>query len=256
MIAFTRILSGLALLAAAGAASAANVIVTAKSNFTFSPSNVTINVGDTVTFKNGGGLHNVVSNSTGNVFRCANGCQGAGGNGAPSDDPWQAVVTFSNPGTVQFFCELHGAAGQGMAGTITVNGTAPGFTLGPALSGNWYNPAQNGHGFQFEVLKDPAGFATVFWFVFDNNGNQAWISGAGQIDGNKLVVSAARRLGAKFPPNFNTDEAVGTPWGTLSFTFSDCTHGHVDWTSTDASFTATGGMDIERLTQVAGTTCP
>jgi hypothetical protein len=130
------------------------------------------------------------------------------------------------------------------------------FVLGPGLSGNWYDPAQNGHGFQFEVLKEPAGFATVFWFVFDDNGRQAWISGAGQIDGSTLVVSAARRLGAKFPPNFHTDEAVGTPWGTLRFNFSDCSHGHVDWTSTDPAFTPSGGMDLQRLTTLAGTTCP
>jgi hypothetical protein len=96
----------------------------------------------------------------------------------------------------------------------------------------------------------------VFWFVFDNNGNQAWISGVGQINGNKLVMDSARRLGAKFPPNFVTADAVGTPWGTLTFTFTDCTHGHVDWTATDPAFTPTGSLDIERLTQVAGTTCP
>jgi plastocyanin len=237
----------------AGLASAENFTITAKSNLTFSPANITINVGDTVTFKNGGGFHNVKSSSAGNAFRCAKGCDGAGGSGEPSDDAWTSVVTFNNPGSVQYLCEVHGAS---MGGTITVNGTAPGFTLGPGLSGNWYNPQQSGHGFQFEVLKDPVGFVTVFWFVFDNNGNQAWISGVGQINGNKLVMDSARRLGAKFPPNFVPTEAVGSPWGTLTFTFTDCTHGHVDWTSTDAAFTPTGSLDIERLTQVAGTTCP
>ena len=63
-------------------ASAANHIVTAQSNFTFSPSDLTIAAGDTVTFKNGGGFHNVKSDPGAvTMFRCANGCDGAGGNG-------------------------------------------------------------------------------------------------------------------------------------------------------------------------------
>jgi plastocyanin len=42
-------------------ASAADHVVTALSNLTFSPNNLTIAAGDTVTFRNGGGLHNVTS---------------------------------------------------------------------------------------------------------------------------------------------------------------------------------------------------
>ena len=130
------------------------------------------------------------------------------------------------------------------------------FALGPGLSGNWNNTAQDGHGFQFEVLKEPAGIVTVFWFVFDNNRNQAYIVGAAAIDGNKIVMNAGRRLGARFPPNFLSADAVGAPWGTLTFTFTDCDHGHVEWTTTDPAFNASGGMDLQRVTQLAGTTCP
>lgn len=246
------LIGGLVLLACAGVASAANVIVTA-SNFKFTPNVVSINKGDTVTFRNsGGGFHNVAS-AAGN-FRCANGCDGAGGNGDPAGNNWSATVTFNTAGTFDFGCEPH--ATMGMTGSITVNDTAPAFTIGPALSGNWRNPAQDGHGFQFEVLKAPAGVATVFWFVFDNNRNQAYITGVGVIEGNKIVMDSGRRLGAKFPPNFVATDAVGVPWGTLTFTFSDCDHGHVEWVTTDPAFSPSGGMDIERLTQVAGTTCP
>src|SRR5688572_13858547 len=42
-------------------ASAANFVVTANPNLTFSPSSITINAGDTITFRNGGGFHNAVS---------------------------------------------------------------------------------------------------------------------------------------------------------------------------------------------------
>ena len=112
-------------------ASAANHVVTAQSNLTFSPSNLTIDAGDTVTFQNGGGIHNVVSDP-GSVtsFRCANGCDGAGGNGNLSGASWSATVTFPTAGTIGYFCQAHGApGGSGMSGTITVNAVAV-----PALS--------------------------------------------------------------------------------------------------------------------------
>jgi plastocyanin len=107
-----------------GAALAANHTVTARSDLTFSPSSLTITAGDTVTFKNGGGFHNVASDP-GSVtsFRCANGCDGAGGNGNLSSAAWSATVAFPTAGTVGYFCEAHGSSGGvGMSGTITIQG--------------------------------------------------------------------------------------------------------------------------------------
>ena len=95
---------------------AADHTVEARPNNTFSPSNLTIEVGDTVTFVNTGGLHNVEADD--GSFRCAEGCDGQGGNGNPSSSAWSATVTFNNPGTVDYFCEVH--VGFGMTGTIVV----------------------------------------------------------------------------------------------------------------------------------------
>src|SRR4051794_10367020 len=48
----------------------------------FDPPNQTVNVGDTITWVNlGGAQHNVHADD--NSFRCANGCDGNGGNGTP-----------------------------------------------------------------------------------------------------------------------------------------------------------------------------
>ena len=33
---------------------------------------------------------------------------------------WSATVAFPTPGTIGYFCEVHGAPGQGMFGTINV----------------------------------------------------------------------------------------------------------------------------------------
>lgn len=88
----------------------------------FTPQTATINAGDTVTFINRGGMHNVVADD--GSFRCALGCDGDGhnGNGHASSANWTASVTFDKPGTVGYFCEIHGAPGMGMYGTIIVTG--------------------------------------------------------------------------------------------------------------------------------------
>jgi plastocyanin len=89
----------------------------------FNPQTITIDSGDSVTFINKGGFHNVVADD--GSFRCARGCDGDGngGSGAPSSSLWIASITLNTPGTVGYFCEIHGAPGVGMYGTIIVRGT-------------------------------------------------------------------------------------------------------------------------------------
>ena len=79
---------------------------------------MTIDVGDSVTFTNASGFHNVLSDKGAvTAFRCANGCDGAGGDGNPAGPGWSATVTFPTIGAAPYHCEVHGA---GMAGTITI----------------------------------------------------------------------------------------------------------------------------------------
>lgn len=107
-------------LVAPPSAAAANFPVRVISN-AFIPRNLTIQVGDSVTWTNEGVLHNVRAED--GSFRCANGCDGEGGNGAPASTPWVVTLTFDEPGVVPYFCESHGLPGNiGMAGTIRVEG--------------------------------------------------------------------------------------------------------------------------------------
>lgn len=91
----------------------------------FTPATLTITTGDTVTFINKGGLHNVVAND--GSFRCSHGCKGdaQGDTGAPSSSFWVVSLTFTQVGTIGYYCEIHGTPGQGMFGTITVQATTP-----------------------------------------------------------------------------------------------------------------------------------
>jgi plastocyanin len=112
------------LLALPMAAFAVDHPVSALTNLTFSPATINARIGDTVTFSNVGspaGFHNVRSDGPTMTFRCANGCDGAGGNGAPSSTNWTSTITLTTAGTITFYCEIHGGPnGSGMAGTINV----------------------------------------------------------------------------------------------------------------------------------------
>ena len=100
-------------------------VIVGGQGLTFSPQTIDINAGDTVTFLNFGGVHNVVADD--GRFRCAHGCDndGHGGNGGATGQLWSVSVVFPNAGTVGYFCETHGTPGTGMFGTIHVLGAAP-----------------------------------------------------------------------------------------------------------------------------------
>ena len=104
---FTRrmglILVVLALAATAGA-TVHNVTV---SNFQFSPANLTVAQGDTVTWTNSGGFHNVHHNATPSLFGCAEG-----------NAPWTYSFAFNVPaGSYPYICQVHPSQ---MNGTVTV----------------------------------------------------------------------------------------------------------------------------------------
>jgi plastocyanin len=155
----------------AAMAPAANHVVTASPNFTFSPSNLTIAAGDTVTFRNGGGFHNVASDP-GSVtsFRCANGCDGAGGDGDLSNASWSATVAFPTAGTIGYYCEAHGSAGGGgMAGRIIVR-AAP-----APVTAHWsdFNGDFNGDGRSDILWRNGSTGANAIWFSANSTTAQA-----------------------------------------------------------------------------------
>ncbi len=109
------LLAGLGL--AAPLALAVDQTVTATSSNEFIDTNVSVTVGDTVTWNNGGGSHNVRFDD--DSFE-----QPAD----PQSDNWTVSRTFNSAGTFRYYCELHGAEnGMGMSGTVTVSpgGTSP-----------------------------------------------------------------------------------------------------------------------------------
>ncbi len=90
------------------------------SNFQFTPRELTVHPGDTVTWVNQGGFHNVTADD--GSFRCAEGCTGAAGD--PSSAAWTFTRTFTAVGRQAFYCEVHGGpGGTGMSGVVIVEAT-------------------------------------------------------------------------------------------------------------------------------------
>lgn len=113
-------LLGMLVCVSLGKASAAIVIVNVGPGMTFSPMFPVIRAGDTLMFRNMGGVHNVVADD--GSFRCAHGCDndGQGGSGNASAGNWIVPVQFNEPGEYGYFCETHGSPGQGMWGRVRV----------------------------------------------------------------------------------------------------------------------------------------
>ncbi|HEX5755336.1 MAG TPA: plastocyanin/azurin family copper-binding protein, partial [Arenimonas sp.] len=199
-------------------ARAADHQVTARSSNTFSPASLTIDVGDTVTFVNGGGIHNVVSDPGAvTQFRCANGCDSDGGNGDPSGASWSATVAFDTAGTVGYSCELHGAPGSGMFGTITVVGAPPpSFSLSTDDQYLWMVPPASN--------EDQQGFLRLM-----NNENVAADVSVWGLDaaGERSAGTISLTLAANESRQFNSqDIEAGNVDKGLSGSFGD---GSGDW---------------------------
>jgi streptogramin lyase len=139
-------------------------------------------------------------------------------------------------------------------GRVTLN-TQSNVTISAGFTGNWFEPAEAGYGFSIEVL--PNNEMLAQWYVFAPNGGQSWIVATGPITGNTAVLQGYQPVGpgGRFPPSFNGSQLQKQPWGTITFTFTDCNDGTVSWQPTAAGYT-NGSIPISRLTMPAGLTCP
>ncbi|HEX6795157.1 MAG TPA: kelch repeat-containing protein [Casimicrobiaceae bacterium] len=148
-----------------------------------------------------------------------------------------------------------GSAGNALASAeIFEPGNVTAATISAAVTGAWYDPAQSGHGLFIEVL--PGNRFLASWFAFDPSGKQqAWFTGVGTYSGNNATITnVLMPTGGRFIPNFDAADVTANRWGSLTFTFTDCNHGRVDFNSVLGY--GSGSMNISRLAQPAGLACP
>ena len=185
----------------------------------FSPSALTIQEGDTVRWTNSGmGFHNVLADD--DSFRCANGCDGMGGNGDPSPNAWTFTLVFTSAGMVPYYCEIHGTpGGGGMAGTVTVeapalpactslSSPANGATNVPANTTlTWTAASGNPTGYRLDVGTSPGG--TDILNNFDV-GNVTTFDPPGYLPYGTAIYVTIRPYNANGPANGCTEESFTT----------------------------------------------
>lgn len=120
--------------------------------------------------------------------------------------------------------------------------------IGPAHSGSWYQPLQNGHGFALEFGQqiDGTPFAVAYWYTYDDNGNPIFLMGTGVPEDNRVAIDFISPTGMAFG-EFDPDSVVRENGGTAVFEFSDRDNGSFSYTPSDFTAAAWGHTPIEDL---------
>lgn len=222
----------------------------------FNPQSLTIAPGDTVTWTNqGSNAHNV--NADDGSFRCAEGCDATGGDGSPSSAPWSVSLTFDEVGEIGYHCDLHGAAGTGMFGTITVESADGGDTMpiNFGMTGSWYNPDTSGQGFLIDVVPDgDPPLVQIYWFTYDQEAGgpsaQRWLiaQGSWQEGDSTVVLEVIQVTGGAFD---SADPAPETQTiGMAEIQFHSCTTATMTYEfdfDGEGGNPVTGTIPIQRL---------
>ncbi len=89
-----------------------------------------------------------------------------------------------------------------------------------ARSGSWYDPSHDGEGFIIQFIDD--GQAVVYWFTFDEDGNQRWFLGVGTATGDVLQLDVLQVTeGGEFGAGFDPSAIGRIDVGELTITFDD-----------------------------------
>jgi hypothetical protein len=138
-----------------------------------------------------------------------------------------------------------------LAGT-TCDNAAP----GQEYSGAWYDPERNGEGFVIEILPDGRG--QVYWFTYaaDGSGEQAWMTGVGELSfpatglpaprAHLVIESLLMPVGATYGPDFDPADVERLDWGRLEIGFFQDGSAEVHWDSHFDEF-GSGSYPIKRL---------
>ena len=175
-----------------------------------------------------------------------------------------ATVTDGNPGTIVdwengSWARFENTVGNesdtgGFDSTISLQVTneavEPPFLLEPGITSSWYDPSRDGEGFLLELLEDDR--AVMYWFTYDDDGNQDWFVASGKVAGNRIEFLKLKRVsGGEFGPGFNPDDVTREVVGSASFIWSGCDTGSMSYRIGPRH----GRMQLQRITSVLGIEC-
>ena len=128
--------------------------------------------------------------------------------------------------------------------------------INAGLSGAWFNPETSAQGLFFEVLPT-AQQVFLGWFTYDTElpptdasatvgaAGQRWLSAQGPIENNRVVMDVVLTSNGLFNSAQETHLSEPGSYGTVTVTFTDCSHGRVDYDLPAAG--QSGQFDIVRI---------
>lgn len=134
--------------------------------------------------------------------------------------------------------------------SASAHGNEETFGVSSGVSAHWYNPERSGEGLVLEILGPES--ALIYWFTYDESGNQRWLLDVGSIHGNEIVFPELKiTQGARFGPGFDPDDVETTIVGEAILSFSDCDTAQWNYSAFDQAQT----LEMTRLTQTMAAGC-
>ncbi len=128
--------------------------------------------------------------------------------------------------------------------------SAEAFSVASSLSAHWYNPDRSGEGLVLEILSNDS--ALVYWFTYDEDGNQRWLIDYGDIDGQEIIFPTLTvTRGGRFGPNFKPEDVEPGVVGEAVFSFDSCNSGQ--WSF--EAFGQSASYEVVRLTETMAANC-
>ena len=124
------------------------------------------------------------------------------------------------------------------------------FLVEPGTSAIWFDVSHDGEGFIVEILEDNR--VVMYWFTYDENGEQAWYIAVGEVRGNRMIFpEVIKTSGGVFGPDFDPTTVVSTVEGSAVFLMDACDHGTMVYQFAERK----GRFDVARISSVLGAQC-
>lgn len=116
--------------------------------------------------------------------------------------------------------------------------------------GWWFGPQRNGQGVGLEVVSGNR--VQMAWVTHDQQGEQMWLFGVGQIDVDRVRIDLVQPVGGRFGADFDPATVQRQAWGQVELVFNSCHQGQLNYRS---PLMGEGSLPLLRLTAVDGLTC-
>lgn len=129
-------------------------------------------------------------------------------------------------------------------------------SIGPEYTGSWYNSAEDGHGFSFEVGRKANGTyrAVVYWYVYNSVGEPIFLIGSGPAVEGSVTLTLKAPYGMQYGV-FDPESVERPDAGTATFIFQDSNNGTFSYSPSEWAISNLGHsaheMPITKLFKVS-----